>query len=180
MKLTVFEYLNSSVNMVNLRSIDYKSRPAKMFLWGRHLCFSLTWNKIDKIWKLAYPPFFLSLHPGSNTGAVANIFKRLQWRHMNVTATQFTRNWTICSTACPDKNKENIQGQALIFSLVCAWVNAWVNNREAGDLRRHRVHYDVIVMNTVDPIPVEFWKMLANQLYEFTRNWSLAHRTTLN
>ena len=26
------------------------------------------------------------------------------------------------------------------------WINGWVNNREAGDLRRHRVHYDVIVM----------------------------------
>ena len=24
--------------------------------------------------------------------------------------------------------------------------NAWVNNREAGDLRRHRAHYDAIVM----------------------------------
>ena len=36
---------------------------------------------------------------------------------------------------------------ALIFSLICAWINAWVNNREAGDLRRHRAHYDVIVMN---------------------------------
>ena len=24
--------------------------------------------------------------------------------------------------------------------------NGWVNNREAGDLRRHRGHYDVIVM----------------------------------
>ena len=27
------------------------------------------------------------------------------------------------------------------------WINRWVNNREAGDLRRHRAHYDVIVMN---------------------------------
>ena len=26
------------------------------------------------------------------------------------------------------------------------WINGWVNIREAGDLRRHRVHYDVIVM----------------------------------
>ena len=34
---------------------------------------------------------------------------------------------------------------ALMFSLICAWINAWVNNREAGDLRRHRAHYDVIV-----------------------------------
>ena len=33
---------------------------------------------------------------------------------------------------------------ALMFSLICARVN----NREAGDLRRHRVHYDVIVMGS--------------------------------
>ena len=26
------------------------------------------------------------------------------------------------------------------------WINGWVNNREAGDLRRHRAHYDVAVM----------------------------------
>ena len=32
---------------------------------------------------------------------------------------------------------------ALMFSLICAWINAWVNNREAGDLRRHCGHYDV-------------------------------------
>ena len=30
---------------------------------------------------------------------------------------------------------------ALMFSLICAWINIWVNNREAGDLRRHRAHY---------------------------------------
>ena len=36
--------------------------------------------------------------------------------------------------------------RALMFSLISAWINDWVNNREAGDLRRHRVHYDVNVM----------------------------------
>ena len=35
---------------------------------------------------------------------------------------------------------------ALMFCLICAWINAWVNSREAGDLRCHRAHYDVIVM----------------------------------
>ena len=29
---------------------------------------------------------------------------------------------------------------------ICAWINGWVNNREAGDLRRNRAHYDVVVM----------------------------------
>ena len=39
---------------------------------------------------------------------------------------------------------------ALMFSLICARINGWVNNGEAGDLRCHRAHYDVIVMcNTV-------------------------------
>ena len=33
-----------------------------------------------------------------------------------------------------------------MFSLIYAWINDWVNNREAGDLRRQRGHYDVIVM----------------------------------
>ena len=32
------------------------------------------------------------------------------------------------------------------FSLTCAWIHDWVNNREAGDLRPYRAHYDVIVM----------------------------------
>ena len=35
---------------------------------------------------------------------------------------------------------------AVMFSLICAWINRGVNNREAGDLRRYRTHYDVIVM----------------------------------
>ena len=34
----------------------------------------------------------------------------------------------------------------LMFSLICVWINGWVNNREAGDLRCYRAHYDVIVM----------------------------------
>ena len=35
---------------------------------------------------------------------------------------------------------------ALTFSLFWAWMNGWLNNRETGDLRRHRAHYDVTVM----------------------------------
>ena len=39
--------------------------------------------------------------------------------------------------------------RALMFSLISTWINGWVNNGEAGDLRRHHAHYDVIVMYTV-------------------------------
>ena len=36
--------------------------------------------------------------------------------------------------------------RALMFSLICLWINCWVNNCEAGDLRCHRGHYGVTVM----------------------------------
>ena len=39
----------------------------------------------------------------------------------------------------------------LMFTLICARINGSVNNREAGDLRRHRAHYDVIVMCKPEP-----------------------------
>ena len=35
---------------------------------------------------------------------------------------------------------------ALMISLICAWIKGWVNNGEAGDLRRYRAHYDITVM----------------------------------
>ena len=31
----------------------------------------------------------------------------------------------------------------------CVWINDWVNNREAGDLRRHHAHHDVTVMTWI-------------------------------
>ena len=47
------------------------------------------------------------------------------------------------------------QGQwrgASMFSLICAWINVWVNNGETADLRRQRAHYDVTVIITASLI----------------------------
>ena len=38
---------------------------------------------------------------------------------------------------------------ALTFLWICAWTNSWANNGDAGDLKRHRAYYDVIVMEDV-------------------------------
>ena len=38
----------------------------------------------------------------------------------------------------------------VMFTLICVWINDWVNNREAGDLRRYRAHYDVTLMASVN------------------------------
>ena len=35
---------------------------------------------------------------------------------------------------------------ALMFSLICNWINGWVSHRETGDLKQHHAHYDVIIM----------------------------------
>ena len=37
--------------------------------------------------------------------------------------------------------------RTLKFSLICVWTNSWESNRDAGDLRHPRAHYDVTVMD---------------------------------
>ena len=53
--------------------------------------------------------------------------------------------WGIHRSPVNSPHKVQWRG-ALMFSMICVWINGWVNNREAGDLRHYRTHYDVIVM----------------------------------
>ena len=46
----------------------------------------------------------------------------------------------------PVNSPHTDQRRGALMCLICAWTNGWVNNQDAGDLRRHRAHYDVIVM----------------------------------
>ena len=68
------------------------------------------------------------------------------WRHQVET---FSALLALCAGNSPVPVNSPHKGQwrgALVFSLIYVWINDWVNNREAGDLRRQRGHYDVIVM----------------------------------
>ena len=49
---------------------------------------------------------------------------------------------------------------ALMFSLICAWINCWVNNRKAGDLRCHHAHYDVTVMRNIELVGKQLFTAL--------------------
>ena len=73
-----------------------------------------------------------------------------QWYHYDVIKwNHFPRYWPFVRGIHRSPVNSPHKGQwrgALIFSLICAWVNGWVNHREAGDLRRQRAHYDVIEM----------------------------------
>ena len=60
----------------------------------------------------------------------------------------FSAVLTICA-GTSSVNSPQHKGQwrgALMFNLICSWINDWENNGETGDLRRHRPHYDVTVM----------------------------------
>ena len=60
---------------------------------------------------------------------------------------------------------------ALKFYLIYAWINGWVNNREAGDLRRRRIHYDVTVMMHHSVDNIRFEKQLHTCLFSCTSYW---------
>ena len=68
-------------------------------------------------------------------------------------------------------------GNSPMFSLICAWINAWVNNRKAGGLSRHRAHYDAIVMFMLNrPLGNTFWwNLKQNTLFSLQRTVSSAN-----
>ena len=66
----------------------------------------------------------------------------IKWKH-------FPGHWSIVRgihRSSVNSPHESQWCRALIFCLMCAWTNGWTNNRDAGDVRRHRVGYDVTVM----------------------------------
>ena len=74
---------------------------------------------------------------------------------------EFTGHQWITPTPHPHPPTKDNDG-ALVFSLICAWIIGWVNNREAGDLRRHRTDYDVTVMRLLTaPLPWNVSKSFA-------------------
>ena len=71
------------------------------------------------------------------------------WRHQMET---FPRYWPFVRGIHRSPMNYPHRGQwrgALMFSLICVCINGWINNREAGDLRRYRAHYDVTGMNSL-------------------------------
>ena len=67
----------------------------------------------------------------------------IKWKH-------FPRYWPFVQGIHRSPVNSPHKGQwrgTLMFSLICVWINGWVNSREAGDLRRYRAHYDVTVMS---------------------------------
>ena len=68
------------------------------------------------------------------------------WRHQ---MEKFSALLAICAVNSPVSGEFPAQRpvkRSFDVFFICVWINGWVNNREAGDLRRYRAHYEVTVM----------------------------------
>ena len=122
-----------------------------VILWALMCCRS-TENTIDdglmkgtfinSLWCVRYLHFIIPLH-----GVIFLLKLRcyddvIKWKH-------FPRYWPFVQGIHRSPVNSPHKGQwhrALMFCVICAQINGWVNNGEAGDLRHHHAHYDVIVM----------------------------------
>ena len=90
-------------------------------------------------------PFYEGNWPGTNgfpPQLTSNHDDVIKWKY-------FPRYWTFVRGIHRSPVNSPHKGQwrgALIFSLICAWINGWVKSRDAGNLRCYRVHYDGNVM----------------------------------
>ena len=88
------------------------------------------------------------LDPFTNIGLSLSWHRQIitWWRHQMET---FSALLALCAGNSPPPVNSPHKGKwrgASIFSLICARINGWVNNGEAGDLRHHRAHYGITVV----------------------------------
>ena len=85
-----------------------------------------------------------------------------RWRHQ---MEPFSALLAICAGNSPVPGEFPAQRPVTrsfdFFYLICAWINDLVNNGEAGELRCHDAHYDVIVMplqHKINNAGITYWK----------------------
>ena len=116
---------------------DYVSiqQPSIAFSFFYILPLNLNWNTNTSIYTLFDVVLIID--------CPRVLYKKSSWcRHqMEI----FSALLALCAGNSPVPQTGQWRG-ALMLSLICAWINRWVNNREAGDLRLHRAHYDINAM----------------------------------
>ena len=112
-------------------------RHVRWFSWTLDLCY-VRWDA-DIIDSCSFDPALWWLQHwllGADQDGI------IKWKH-------FLRQWPFVRgnhwLPVNSPHKGQWHG-ALTFTLIHAWTNGWVNNRDASDLRCHHTHYDVTVM----------------------------------
>ena len=106
---------------------------------GHHLCGNL----IKLYFTQQFRDWHIHINLNTNIKDNQNISR---WRHQMET---FSALLDICVANSPvsgDLPAQRPVTRSFDFSLICAWMNGWVNTGEAGDQRRYRAHYDVTIM----------------------------------
>ena len=91
-------------------------------------------------------------------------FASTRWRHQMET---FSALLALCGGNSPVTPQRPVT-QSFDVSFDLRLINGWVNNREAGDLRRHRSHYDATVMKWFEYIGAVLTNMNPDWLPEQT------------
>ena len=92
----------------------------------------------------AIPP--IGAWPSEITVVNANLYM-MPSSNGNISALQALYVWNWRETGDFPSQRPYQWRRALMFSLICVWINCWVWNREAGHLRHHRAHNDILVMS---------------------------------
>ena len=82
---------------------------------------------------------------------IANMWKCVHAIMMTSSNGFFSTLLALCAGNSPATGEfpsQRLVTRSLMFPLICAWTNGWVNNRDAGGLRRHGAHHDVTLMMT--------------------------------
>ena len=118
--------------------LKLRSRCAEMLPKWRYIRFSVGLCQAEvRRWQIVAALVSSSFHLHDDV---------IKWKH-------FLRYWPFVRGIHQSPVNSPHKGQwlwALMFSLICVWINGWVNNGEAGDLRRYRAYYDVPVMVCMD------------------------------
>ena len=121
------------------------------------------WRKLPPwLWKQTPPAILTIGHSPDETDNLSN--KKKQRKGLAV-CFPYVTEWRVLTMTSSNGNILRVTGPlcgeftghrwihrtkdecgTLMFSLICAWIYGWINNSEAGDLIRHRAHYDVSVM----------------------------------
>ena len=113
----------------------------------------LIWNVWVRIFIKSYHmPYRYSCERASGDRQLIQFPKRCVFWHDDVIRRKhFPSYWTFVRgihrspVDSPDKGQWH---GAMMFSLICAWTNGSVNNRDDGDLRHHCTRYEVTVMES--------------------------------
>ena len=111
-------------------------------LWQQH--YQIVLYAIWCYTEPCYEGIWLKLWWSTKTSVWITHDDVIKWKH-------FPRYWPFVRGTHRSPVNSRHKGQwheALMFSLIYARIKGWVNTCEAGDLRRHHAHYEVIVMDT--------------------------------